>query len=61
MKHEDNVKKEKKLKEESDFRNERDVVPAAIRAGPNRRFFFGKVVPCNETPRSRVFGVFEFF
>ena len=28
------------LKEESDFRNERDVVPAAIRAGPNRRFFF---------------------
>jgi hypothetical protein len=29
-----------RLKEESDFRNERDVVPAAIRAGPNRRFFF---------------------
>ena len=28
------------LKEESDFRNERDVVPAAIRAGPNRRLFF---------------------
>jgi hypothetical protein len=28
------------LKEESDFRNERDVVPAAIRAGPNRRFIF---------------------
>jgi hypothetical protein len=23
------------LKEESDFRNERDVVPAGIRAGPN--------------------------
>jgi hypothetical protein len=23
--------------------------------------FFGKVVPCIETPRSRVFGVFEFF
>ncbi len=53
------------LKEESEIRNERDVVPAAIRAGPNRRNFFGvfcvKVFPCNETPRSRVFGVLEFF
>ncbi len=35
MKHEDNVKKEKKLKEESDFRNERDVV-FLQRFGPAR-------------------------
>jgi hypothetical protein len=52
------------LKEGSDFRNERDVVPAGIRAGPNPQnffCFFGKVVLCNETPRSRVFRVFEFF
>ena len=51
------------LKEESDFRNERDVVPAGIRTGPNPQnyffLFFGKVVPCNETPRSRVFRVFS--
>ena len=51
-----------RLKEESDFRNERDVVPAGIRAGPNPQIFcfcfFGKVVLCNE--RSRVFRVFDF-
>ena len=50
------------IKEESDFRNERDVVPAGIRTGPDPQnyffCFFGKVVPCNETPRSRVFRVF---
>ena len=28
------------LKEGSDFRNERDVVPAGIRAGPNPQNFF---------------------
>ena len=28
------------LKEESDFRNERDVVPAGIRTGPNPQNFF---------------------
>ena len=28
------------LKEGSDFRNERDVVPAGIRAGPNPQKFF---------------------
>ena len=36
------------LKEESDFRNEREVIPAGIRTGPNpQKFFcfFGKVVP----------------
>jgi hypothetical protein len=53
------------LKEESDFRNERDVVPAGIRTGPNPQnyffCFFGKVVPCNETPRKGVFRVLEFF
>jgi len=51
-----------RLKEESEFRNERDVVPAGIRTGPNPQIYFfcflGKVIPCNETPRSRVFRVF---
>jgi hypothetical protein len=28
------------LKEESDFRNERDVVPAGIRTGPNPQILF---------------------
>jgi hypothetical protein len=47
------------LKEESDFRNERDVVPAAIRAGPNRRFIFfvfmEGVSPCETRRRGREF------
>ena len=44
------------LKEGSDFRNERDVVPAGIRAGPNpQNFFFvflDNVVPCNAHRRA---------
>jgi hypothetical protein len=41
------------LKEESDFRNERDVVPAGIRTGPNPQIFLFSFFDrwCPETRR----------
>ncbi len=53
------------LKEESDFRNERDVVPAAIRAGPNRRkiffCFFGEGVSLQRDAEAESFWSFGVF
>jgi hypothetical protein len=53
------------LKEESDFRNERDVVPAAIRAGPNRRFiffcFYGRCFPVKRDAEDESFLIFLVF
>jgi hypothetical protein len=53
------------LKEvESDFRNERDVVPAGIRTGPSPQIIFFVFLerwsPATRRPRARVFRVFKF-
>jgi len=59
-----NCRPRRALKEESDFRNERDVVPAGIRAGPNPPifFFFSKRWYSATRRRGReFFRVFEFF